>query len=812
MRLRRAAAVVLLWATAVPALAVGTWYDYYLDARDKHIPAQRWEQALGSLKEAVKLKPESGVDERTYGMDFIDYFPYYLQGVVYHHTRQWDSAILMFNIEEKNGAVKKSATYRELLRLRREAEAARAEIEREARLKKLRDEVDRLRRESAELHRAGRYEDALSRIALAQKAAEALDPGTQRDIHDRMQRIRDDAARAAAAAERAQRIERDLQEGQALLDQGKATEAKIRYESVLAVDAANAAALAGRERAEEVILATTTEQSRLADLQRGRELFDAGRFDEALRPLADAAADPGNVEARNLLEKARRMSEGLRRQKDLATRIGGLLEEAETLMGARRYADAWVRFQGVLELDKSHVKAGERLRVAERLMADDIFGSLFPNLPPVLTFLEPRPTDLGAAMETWSKTVDLIGVATDDRGIARLSFLVGGRAVAEQEGPSDPSTGELARSVRFERQIELGEGPNDLRVVAVDSAGVAYEAAFQVTRRLRFVDTRAFWPSAIASAAGLVGLGLGVQRVRRRRAVRNRFNPYIAGAPVRDEDMFFGRQKLLARILNVLHHNSLMITGERRIGKTTFLHHLKGALEGDEGTEYKFFPVSTDLQGVPEADFFHAVMSDVVEQVRPGPETLAALRHRPEDTRYDGRDFSHDLQRVIEELKGRTPLKVKLALLIDEVDVLNEYSERVNQRLRSIFMKTFSEHLVAIMSGVGIKRIWNSEGSPWYNFFDEIELTAFSPEEAEALIRQPVEGVFRYEPDAVEKILAASALKPYVIQKFCIHAVNRMLEEGRTVVTAEDVEAVSEAVRFEGDGRAYLGVSGRASA
>ena len=316
----------------------------------------------------------------------------------------------------------------------------------------------------------------------------------------------------------------------------------------------------------------------------------------------------------------------------------------------------------------------------------------------------------------------------------------------------------------------------------------------------------------MATAAGLVGLGLAAQRLRRRRAVRSRFNPYIAGAPVRDEDMFFGRQKLLARILNVLHHNSLMITGERRIGKTTFLHHLKGALERDEGTEYKFFPVSTDLQGVPEANFFHAVMADVVEQLKPGPETVSALRHRPEDDRYDGRDFSHDLQRVIEELKTRTPLKVKLALLIDEVDVLNEYSERVNQRLRSIFMKTFSEHLVAIMSGVGIKRIWNSEGSPWYNFFDEIELTAFSREEAEALVRQPVEGVFRYEPEAVEKILSASALKPYVIQKFCIHAVNRMLEDGRTLVTAADVEAVREVVRFEGDGRAALGVADRASA
>ena len=151
MRLRTAGMALFVLAIAVPSGAVGTWYDYYLDARDKHIPAQQWDAALASLKQAVKLKPDSGVDERTYGMDFVDYFPYYYQGVVYHRTQQWDSAILMFNIEEKAGAIKKRPLYRELMRLRREAEAARAEVDRAIRIKKLKDEVDRLRRESAEL-------------------------------------------------------------------------------------------------------------------------------------------------------------------------------------------------------------------------------------------------------------------------------------------------------------------------------------------------------------------------------------------------------------------------------------------------------------------------------------------------------------------------------------------------------------------------------------------------------------------------------------------------------------------------------------
>ena len=128
---------------------------------------------------------------------------------------------------------------------------------------------------------------------------------------------------------------------------------------------------------------------------------------------------------------------------------------------------------------------------------------------------------------------------------------------------------------------------------------------------------------------GLLGLGFAAQRSRRRRAVRRRFNPYIAGAPVMDDDMFFGRQKLMARILNVLHHNSLMITGERRIGKTTFLYHLAEVLAEDEGSEYQFFPVFIDLQGVPETPFFHAVMSDVVEACALSPATRERLRFRP---------------------------------------------------------------------------------------------------------------------------------------------------------------------------------------
>jgi hypothetical protein len=113
-------------------------------------------------------------------------------------------------------------------------------------------------------------------------------------------------------------------------------------------------------------------------------------------------------------------------------------------------------------------------------------------------------------------------------------------------------------------------------------------------------------------------------------------------------------------------------------------------------------------------------------------------------------------------------------------------------------MKSFSENLVAVMSGVAIRRRWKSEVSPWYNFFDEIELQPFTREEAEALIREPVKGVFRFAPDAVERILDLSRLRPYLVQKLCVHAMSRMLENGRSTVRREDVEAAQATLEVDG--------------
>ncbi|HEY7411165.1 MAG TPA: hypothetical protein VII13_10510 [Vicinamibacteria bacterium] len=793
--LRQAALLLATLLAAVPAWAVKEWYVHYEEGK-RYLARNQCKEALASLREAQKLRPKSELGARTYGMDFTDYLPHYYQGVCHVKLGEHATAVLQFNLEEQQGAVRKSpALYKELLKLRADAEqAARNEAEDQERVRRARlalAELQRLRREGEEHYRAGRLDAALAQLVQARKAAELLDPAAQAQVDERIKKIRAEAEEKAELAGRAERIEKALAAGERLLEQGQDSEAKVQFDDVLALEPANARAREGRRRAEEGIMAHTTRQQREALMREGRALYRAGEYEKALRPLSEAAADPANTEAQGLLAEVRRTVAGMRQQTELRQRVEQLLAEAEQLIAARKFPEAMVRLGALLEADPSHVRARERLGLAERMTGDDIFEKIFPNQEPVLLFADAPATRVESA------TVAVVGLATDDRGLSRIEYRAGPRVIAAQPLAPEGGSLEQPRTFRIEQVFALEPGDNEIAVAVTDTSGVTRLESFRVRRDLRFHETRAFIPSALGAAAALVGAGLGAQALRRRRAVRRRFNPYIAGAPVMDDDMFFGRSKLLARIMNVLHHNSLMITGERRIGKTTFLYHLRKALGADTGTEYKFYPVFIDLQGVTEDGFFHAVMSDVVEGVQPTPETSAALRLRAEEGGYDGRDFSHDLQRVIEELKTRTERKVKLALLIDEVDVLNQFSERINQRLRGIFMKTFSEHLVAVMSGVGIRRTWNSEGSPWYNFFDEVELSTFSREEAEALIRQPVEGFFRYETGAVERIVELSGLKPYVIQKFCVQAINQMLEEGKTVVAVAHVEMVRPSVLAE---------------
>jgi AAA+ ATPase superfamily predicted ATPase len=290
---------------------------------------------------------------------------------------------------------------------------------------------------------------------------------------------------------------------------------------------------------------------------------------------------------------------------------------------------------------------------------------------------------------------------------------------------------------------------------------------------------------ALALTGIAVSMVLYARTVRRRRqAVKRRYNPYIAGEPVQAGDMFFGRDEVLSSIINTLHENSLMIHGERRIGKTSLLHQLDGKLRSIDDPAYLFVPVYIDLEGTQEEELFHVMMEEIVRVL---PAYLAEtpeleFAEEPAAT-YSDRAFSRDLRAILEALEQTTTKRIRIVLLMDEMDSINSFDPLVQQQMRRVFQRASARSLGAVVAGIEISKEWDRIESPWYNLFNELKLGPLDEEAARHLILDPVKGIYTFAPGAVELILRESQGRPHDIQQHCMEAVNLMLADGRTRVT-----------------------------
>jgi tetratricopeptide (TPR) repeat protein len=574
----------------------------------------------------------------------------------------------------------------------------------------------------------------------------------------------------------------------------------------------------------------TQERSLSSRITTALELIEAGDYAEAsamiegLKPLspgdarlaileqwirsaqqqADSLASQSRLHAESLAEADRRRDT---RQRESRAKLDSGLNHY--LLG--EYQLALAAFSEVQrhEPDFSTAAAWARKTEAEMRRLDPTFsGTQSEPLQPQV--IERIITETAAPVfairtpnksltEVRSKEARLAGQVADDQGIDYIEFTLNGRPLLDASGRRTiirPENSLEIQKVSFSADIPLRKGENQIVAIAHDVDSTAHWTSEHLTiiRKPAVHETAFFRMSAVATVLLVIGASLLHKVIKYRIAIVNKYNPYIAGSPIRNEKMLFGREKLLKRIMNTLHNNCLMLYGPRRIGKTSIQHELKRRLDNLNDPDFAYVPVMIDLQGVPEKRFFRTLMEDILEACKPLIEKELSLEFRKNVDTFSGREFSRDLKKLIDYLKSQTDRQLKLVLLMDEVDELNQYSEQVNQRLRSVFMKTFADNLVAVMSGCYIRKNWESEGSPWYNFFQEIEIPPLTREAAIDLIRQPVKGIFKYEPQAIERILEYSGCRPYVIQGFCVNVINRIIESRRRRVTVTDVDAVKDEV------------------
>ncbi len=775
-----------------PAALADFWYVHYAQA-EKALVNEEWSEAIEQLQQALERKGDSGAKVKTYGMNFISYFPHLKLGIAYFELGELDAALQAFETEELLEAIDKSAAGRSELETYRQraqqglVDAAAAEAGR------IREIVDASLEEARTLERAGSLDAALSALGRGLAVAPE-DP--------RALALVDDLRKKVALREQETRLQeraaKAVSEGQELLVAGRLGEAASAFQRALLLRPSNQV---------RTLLATT--QQRLRDeLERSQRAQDAAERAAALRDLlreasslettgntalaldrlqALLALDPSNAEAQALQTRLLAVQADAEQEAAREQQLRGLLASVEEDWNGQRVEASLTAANRVLALDPGNSTALGFVLRAYRKISRDLLGAGRQNSPPAIRFVDLRTEDAeGSQVQLVADPGFLLSGMIVDESAVDVTFRDGdGREIP---GASrSQSVGEVVLT-EFNLEARLTGGSTMFRLTATDADGLSSASEYTVVYSPPFHRAPWFY-LLLATLLALLTTALLWQRHRRRqRLLKRRFNPYVAGAPVLNEDLFYGREALLNRILQTVHNNSLLLHGERRIGKTSLQHHLKRRLQQLDDPDYEFFPVYIDLQGTPEEKFFATLAEDTFLELAP---LLGDLETDFSDDRvYTYRDLVRDLRRILAALAQKTTKKVKLVLLIDEVDELNEYNPKINQKLRSLFMKSFAENLVSVVSGVAIKKQWEREGSPWYNFFEEIEVKAFRREDAEKLIEDPIRGLFKFEEGLVDRVITLTDCKPYLIQKLCIALVNRLHEQGRRMITLADVEAI----------------------
>jgi tetratricopeptide (TPR) repeat protein len=88
---KRRVFLLLLLLIFIELLNSQTWYELYIEGR-KMILNGQFQTGIQKLLLATKVKPNSQLNARIYGMNFIDYIPYFYIGYAYFHLKNYSNA------------------------------------------------------------------------------------------------------------------------------------------------------------------------------------------------------------------------------------------------------------------------------------------------------------------------------------------------------------------------------------------------------------------------------------------------------------------------------------------------------------------------------------------------------------------------------------------------------------------------------------------------------------------------------------------------------------------------------------------------
>jgi hypothetical protein len=264
-------------------------------------------------------------------------------------------------------------------------------------------------------------------------------------------------------------------------------------------------------------------------------------------------------------------------------------------------------------------------------------------------------------------------------------------------------------------------------------------------------------------------------RQRQNRAFTPLTNPYIVGNPIHHGSMFFGRTEDVAWINTHLQqpgNELILLTGQRRIGKTSLLRHVKRSKN-----ELGLIPFFIDTQSLipsvtDDQSFYVALLEELKAQFHDAIPDLA------EPTLPQTETAQESIWKLFKYLNNSRPKAIPV-LLIDELENFEHKfkSKTLTPDVLKFLAALLDSTRTVSFIATGSDRLEKRKARYWSALLVKSvrrHLGVLSTRDALRMVTEPLAGKVTYAADVPRSILRLSGCHPYYTQDICQRVVNEI--------------------------------------
>lgn len=268
-------------------------------------------------------------------------------------------------------------------------------------------------------------------------------------------------------------------------------------------------------------------------------------------------------------------------------------------------------------------------------------------------------------------------------------------------------------------------------------------------------------------------------------------NPYIVGRPVRSPEDFYGRKEEVREIFSLIKKQQpVSLTGQRRIGRTSLLHHIS---HPDVIKEYlnpeTYIVLYIDFEGLSEltqTQFWRLVLYKVKKSVKESARTFIDNLLTKECL------VTTDIYNLIEEYSTQG---IRVVFCFDEFESVTQntnFNSSFFSNLRYL-VSSYSNITYVTVSKKDLKELTHSKevrSSPFFNIFHEMRIGFLTLEDTKHLIFKSSEqaGV-KFNEDDKNLVLDVAYYHPFFIQLACYEIFKYRCDTGR--ILGEELDQAS---------------------